>query len=274
MQDSDNVSMLTSMNTGNTAGSVFPFSKQNTDLFEVSSSRPEFGLVPSDSLTSSPHSSLKSVKNLLSSRSLSEHQSSASLQHFVDWPRTPPAQGGLSWPEAEDMPRAQRSQLSVSAPMASSELSSASTSPIHDHEKLILSPLKLGREYTPSGVVSAAANRYEVSQLEATWATMFRDSSTGGPLGEVLAKNNSNAEARGCPSAAPPLTDYYCWDSGHGMQSSPVGVLQRTTAFGSVSSSTGSSPRVENHGACCDGTSNLMDDLGSVVVRHPSIRLL
>ena len=59
MQDSDNVSMLTSMNTGNTAGSVFPFSKQNTDLFEVSSSRPEFGLVPSDSLTSSPHSSLK-----------------------------------------------------------------------------------------------------------------------------------------------------------------------------------------------------------------------
>nr|ACN35263.1 unknown [Zea mays] len=274
MQDSDNVSMLTSMNTGNTAGSVFPFSKQNTALFEVSSSRPEFGLVPSDSLTSSPHSSLKSVKNLLSSRSLSEHQSSASLQHFVDWPRTPPAQGGLSWPEAEDMPRAQRSQLSVSAPMASSELSSASTSPIHDHEKLILSPLKLGREYTPSGVVSAAANRYEVSQLEATWATMFRDSSTGGPLGEVLAKNNSNAEARGCPSAAPPLTDYYCWDSGHGMQSSPVGVLQRTTAFGSVSSSTGSSPRVENHGACCDGTSNLMDDLGSVVVRHPSIRLL
>ncbi|ONM08862.1 Growth-regulating factor 2 [Zea mays] len=264
MQDSDNLSMLTSMNTGNT-GSVFPFSKQNTNPFEVTSSRLEFGLVSSDSLMSSPHSSLENV-NLLGSQSMNEHQNPASLQHFVDWPRTP-AQGGLSWPEAEDM-QAQRSQLSISAPMASSELSSASTSPIH--EKLMLSPLKLSREYSPTGL-GIAANRDEASQLEATWATMFRDSSMGGPLGEVLAKNG-NVEARNYLSAPLNLlTDY--WDSSHGMESSPVGVLQKTTAFGSVSSSTGSSPRVENHGAY-DGFGNLRDDLGSIVVRHPSIRLV
>ncbi|RLN39933.1 growth-regulating factor 6-like [Panicum miliaceum] len=262
MQDSDNLSMLTSMSTIN-PGNLFPFSKQNNP-FEVTSSKPEFGLVSSDSLMSSPHSSLENV-NLLSSQSLNENQSSASLQHFVDWPRTP-AQGSLSWADAEDM-QAQRSQLSISAPMASSELSSASTSPIH--EKLMLSPLKLSREYSPIGL-SIAASRDEVSQLEANWATMFRDSSMGGPLGEVLTKNG-NAKAKNFLSAPLNLlTD--CWDSSPGMESSPVGVLQKTT-FGSVSSSTGSSPRMENHGAY-DGISNLRDDLGSIVVNHPSIRLV
>ncbi|CAL4918833.1 unnamed protein product [Urochloa decumbens] len=262
MQDSDNLSMLTSTNTRNT-GSLFPFSKQNNP-FEVTNSRPEYGLVSSDSLMSSPHSSLENV-NLLSSQSLNENQSSASLQHFVDWPRTP-AQGGLSWADTEDM-QAQRSQVSISAPMASSELSSASTSPIH--EKLMLSPLKLSREYSPIGL-SIAASRDEVSQLEANWTTMFRDSSMGGPLGEVLTKNG-NAEAKNCMlGPLNLLTD--CWDSSPGMASSPVGVLQKTT-FGSVSSSTGSSPRMENHGAY-DGISNLRDDLGSIVVSHPSIRLM
>ncbi|KAF8675400.1 hypothetical protein HU200_047766 [Digitaria exilis] len=262
MQDSDNLSMLTSMNTRN-PGSLFPFSKQNNP-FEVTSTRPEFGLVSSDSLISSPHSSLENV-NLLSSQSLNENQSSASLHHFVDWPRTP-AQGGLSWTDAEDM-QAQRSQLSISAPMASSELSSASTSPIH--EKLMLSPLKLSREYSPIGL-SIAASRDEASQFQANWAMMFRDSSMGGPLGEVLTKNG-NAEVKNCLSAPLNLlTD--CWDSSPGMESSPVGVLQKTT-FGSVSSSTGSSPRMENHGAY-DGISNLRDDLGSIVVNHPSIRLV
>ncbi|CAN6297925.1 unnamed protein product [Urochloa humidicola] len=261
MQDSDNLSMLTSTNTRNPA-SLFPFSKQNNP-FEVTGSRPEYGLVSSDSLLSSPHSSLENV-NLLSSQSLNENQSSASLQHFVDWPRTP-AQGGLSWADTEDM-QAQRSQLSISAPMASSELSSASTSPIH--EKLMLSPLKLSREYSPIGL-SIAASRDDVSQLEANWATMYRDSSMGGPLGEVLTKNG-NSEAKNCLSGPLNLlTD--CWDLSPGMESSPVGVLQKTT-FGSVSSSTGSSPRMENHGTY-DGINNLRDDLGSIVSR-PSIRLV
>ncbi|GJM96483.1 hypothetical protein PR202_ga13322 [Eleusine coracana subsp. coracana] len=260
MQESDNLSMLTSMNTRN-ANSIFPFSKQNNP-FEVTSSRPDFGLVSSDSLMSSPHSSLENV-NLLNSQGMNEHQSSASLQHFVDWPRTP-AQGGLAWPDPEDM-QAQRTQLSVSAPMASSELSSASTSPVH--EKLMLSPLKLSREYSPVGF-SISANRVEAGQVEGNW--MFRDSSMGGPLGEVLTKNG-NAEAMNCMSAPLNLlTD--CWDSSPGLDSSPVGVLQKTT-FGSVSSSTGSSPRMENHSAY-DGICNPTDDLGSIVVSHPSIRLL
>uniref|UniRef100_J3LSG8 Growth-regulating factor n=1 Tax=Oryza brachyantha TaxID=4533 RepID=J3LSG8_ORYBR len=262
-QDSDTLSMLTSMNTRNTS-SLFPFSKQQHNPFEVSGSRSEFGLVSPDSLMSSPHSSLENV-NLLTSQSLNEHQSSVSLQHFVDWPRTP-AQGALAWPDAEDM-QAQRSQLSISAPMASSDLSSASTSPIH--EKLMLSPLKLCREYSPIGL-GAAANRDEVNQGEANWMPMFRDSLMGGPLGEVLTKNN-NVEARNCLSASLNLLNDG-WDSSSGFDSSPVGVLQKTT-FGSVSSSTGSSPRLENH-SVYDGITNLRDDLGSIVVNHPSIRLV
>jgi hypothetical protein len=259
MQESDNLSMPTSMNTRNN-GNIFPLSKQNNP-FEVTSSRPDFGLVSSDSLMSCPHSSLENV-NLLSSQSLNEHQSSASLQHFVDWPRTP-AQGGLPWPDHEEM-QAQRTELSVSAPLASSEPSCASTSPIH--EKLMLSPLKLSREYSPVGL-SIAAKRDESGQIQGNW--MFRDSSMGGPLGEVLTKNG-NVEAMNCMSAPLNLLPH-CWDSSPGLDSSPVGVLQKTT-FGSVSSSTGSSPRVENHSAY-DGICNPRDDLGSIVVSHPSIRL-
>ncbi|KAM0841540.1 hypothetical protein ACQ4PT_058967 [Festuca glaucescens] len=260
-QDSDSLSMLTSMSARNT-GSLFPFSKEHNP-FEVTNTRPDYGLVSSDSLMSSPHSSLENA-SLLASQGLNEQQSSLSLQHFVDWPRTP-SQGALSWPETEDM-QAQRTQLSVSAPMASSDLSSASTSPIH--EKLTLSPLKLSREYSPIGL-SITAIKDEFNEGEADWMPMFRDSSMGGPLGEALTKN-SNMEARSYLSSSLSLmTD--AWDSSP-LESSPVGVLQKNT-FGSVSSSTGSSPRLEQHGVY-DGMSNLRDDLGSIVVNHPSIRLL
>uniref|UniRef100_A0ACD5W9S3 Uncharacterized protein n=1 Tax=Avena sativa TaxID=4498 RepID=A0ACD5W9S3_AVESA len=265
VQDSESLSMLTSLSARNT-GSLFPFSKEHNP-FEVTSSRPDYGLIPSDSMMSSPHSSLENV-NLLAPQGLNEQQqSSLSLQHFVDWPRTPSQQGGLSWPETEDM-QAQRTQLSISAPMASSDLSSASTSPIH--EKLMLSPLKLSREYSPIGLSIAAVKDELVEDGEANWMPMFRDSSMGGPLGEALTKN-SNMEARNYLSSSLSLmTD--AWDSSP-LESSPVGVLQRN-AFGSVSSSTGSSPRLEYHGVY-DGISNLRDDLGSVVVNHhPSIRLL
>uniref|UniRef100_A0A453HAJ1 Growth-regulating factor n=1 Tax=Aegilops tauschii subsp. strangulata TaxID=200361 RepID=A0A453HAJ1_AEGTS len=275
VQDSDTLSMLTSMSARNTnAGSMFPFSKEhhNHNPFEVTSSRPDYGLVSSDSLMSSPHSSLENVNLLTSQRALSsEQQSSLSLQHFADWPRTPSQQGqggGLSWPDAEDMQAHQRTQLSVSAvPMASSDLSSASTSPIH--EKLMLSPLKLSREYSPIGLSVAATAAVAKDEGEANWMPMFRDSSMGGPLGEALNKNNGgNMEAKSYLSASLNLmTD--AWDSSP-LESSPVGVLQRT-AFGSVSSSTGSSPRQEYHGVY-DG--NPRDDLGSIVVNHPSIRLM
>lgn len=269
VQDSDSLSMLTSMSARNT-GSMFPFSKEHHNPFEVTSSRPDYGLVSSDSLMSSPHSSLENVNLLTSQRALSnEQQSSLSLQHFADWPRTPSQQGqggALSWPDTEDMQQAhQRTQLSISAPMASSDLSSASTSPIH--EKLMLSPLKLSREYSPIGLsITATAAKDEG---EANWMPMFRDSSMGGPLGEALNKNSGgNMEAKSYLSASLNLmTD--AWDSSP-LESSPVGVLQKT-AFGSVSSSTGSSPRQEYHGVY-DG--NLRDDLGSIVVNHPSIRLM
>jgi hypothetical protein len=150
--------------------------------------------------------------------------------------------------------------------MTSSDLSSASTSPIH--EKLMLSPLKLSREYSPIGL-SITAIKDEVDEGEADWMPMFRDSSMGGPLGEALTKN-SNMEGRSYLSSSLSLmTD--AWDSSP-LESSPVGVLQKN-AFGSVSSSTGSSPRLDNHGVY-DGLCNLRDDLGSIVVNHPSIRLL
>ncbi|CAM0875982.1 unnamed protein product [Alopecurus aequalis] len=263
VRDSDSLSMLTSMSARNTV-SLFPFSKEHNP-FEVTSSRPDYGLVSSDSLMSSPHSSLENV-NMLASQGVNEQQSSLSLQQFADcWPRTP-SQGALSWPDPEDM-HTQRTQLSISAPMASSDLSSASTSPIH--EKLMLSPLKLSREYSPIGL-SIAAVKDEVDDGEANWMPMFHDSSMGGPLGEALTKN-SNMEARNYLSSSLSLmTD--AWDSSP-LESSPVGVLQRN-AFGSVSSSTGSSPRLENHHGVYDGLSNLRDDLGSIVVNHPSIRLV
>ncbi|KAJ3672809.1 hypothetical protein LUZ60_006183 [Juncus effusus] len=89
--------------------------------------------------------------------------------------------------------------------------------------------------------------------------------SMGGPLGEVLTKNqnsvltNKDLSSKGGLNLLTGLG--WDLDSDPQPESSPTGVLQKT-GFGSLSSSAGSSPRLESYKA--------HDDLGSILVNHLS----
>ncbi|KAG1341825.1 putative Growth-regulating factor 6 [Cocos nucifera] len=162
-----------------------------------------------------------------------------------------------------------RTQLSISIPMASSDISSSSSP---NQEKLTLSPLKLSRDFEPTHVgLGVGGVLHEVSQRQASWIPISWEASIAGPLGEVLTNTSSTPKDQGknCSSSSLNLlTDG--WDSSPRIESSPTGVLQKT-AFGSVSSSTGSSPLAESHKAH-DSTGSLCNDLlGSNLVDPPII---
>lgn len=240
--DSQGFSMLTSANP-KPVNTLFPLPKHQNP-FEGPSSRAGFGL----------------VSNFASSPELNDQQSQThSLRHFFDdWPKNQSDHSTITWPEVEEM-QSDRTQLSISIPMVSSDFSSSSSSP--NQEKLTVSPLKLSCEYDPVPMGLSVGVLDEANQRQASWIPISWESSIGGPLGEVLSNTNNNAakdSGENCLSSSLNLlTDG--WDSSPRIGSSPTGVLQKT-GFGSLSSSTGSSPRVESHKAQ-DNTHSLCDDL-------------
>ncbi|KAK9166043.1 hypothetical protein Scep_001234 [Stephania cephalantha] len=248
--------------------------KSNDGPFSFAESRSDFGLISSDSLlNTSQRSSYIDCRNFNSSPDLNEHESRPQdpLRHFIDdWPKNRSDTTSITWPEVEET-QFDRTQLSISIPVASSDFSSSSSSPTH--EKLTLSPLRLSREFNPIhmglGVGSVLSN--EPPQRQANWIPISWETSMGGPLGEVLNKtNNAGGDCKNS-SALNLMTEG--WDASSHMELSPTGVLQKT-AFGSLSnSSTGSSPRAETNrtrdgGSLCD---NL---LGSTHVSSSSIPTL
>lgn len=127
--------------------------------------------------------------------------------------------------------------------MASSEFSS-STTPNHDNDTL--SPLKLSREYDLAQLDSQLCRMSEASQRQASWIPISWGASMGGPLGEAL-KNTNNAtkdQSKACSSSSLNILTGG-WDSSPQMESSPTGVLQKTS-FGSLTCSTGSTPMADN----------------------------
>lgn len=251
--------------------------------YDESSRNNEFGFVTSDSLLnpSQKTSTLLGSRTFGSSSQNPANRDTASqhsLRHFIDdFPKTHSdhhhnnRSSGFSWPEL-DM-QSDRTQLSISTPMTSSDFMSFSSSAAN--EKLTLSPLRLSRELDPiqmglgvgnstsfnnneSSNTSTNSNANATSR-QANWIPITWESSMGGPLGEVLhlssitcnasedhyssINNNNNNNS----SALNLMTDG--WDNHNSppMGSSPTGVLQKT-AFGSLSnSSAGSSPRAENN---------------------------
>ncbi|XP_074580157.1 growth-regulating factor 7-like [Curcuma longa] len=179
-----------------------------------------------------------------------------SLHHFIDaWPKSQSDHSTVTWPEIEDM-QSERTQLSMSIPMASSKFSS-STSP--NNENVTVSPLKLSREYERASEDSQMSILNEVNQRRANWIPIHWEVSMGGPLGEVLTNTTSTPKDRSMNYSSSSLNLMPDgWDSSPQMQSSPSGVLQKTS-FGSLTSSTGSSPRADNKktnessgGSLCD----------------------
>ncbi|KAJ0981836.1 hypothetical protein J5N97_010091 [Dioscorea zingiberensis] len=255
--DSQGFSMLTSANP-KPMDSLFPIPKQQNP-FEGASTRMDFGLISADSLLNPLRNSYSESTNFATSPELNEQQSQThSLRHFFDdWPKNRSDRSAITWPEVEEM-QSDRTQLSISIPMVPSEFSSSSSS--SNQEKLTLSPLKLSREFDPIPM-SLSVGVLNESDQRTGWIPISWESSIGGPLGEVLSNTNNNAAKDGSKnclsSSLNLLTDG--WDSSPRIVSSPTGVLQKT-GFGSLSSSTGSSPRAESH-KVHDSTHSLCDDL-------------
>ncbi|TYI92954.1 hypothetical protein E1A91_D02G104900v1 [Gossypium mustelinum] len=225
----------------------------------------EFGVVSSESLLNPSHKSSSLVKciNFGCSQDLDsqETESHRSVRQFFDaWPKTQSDCSSIFLPEADV--QSDRTQLSISMPMALSDFMSSTSSP--NNEDVTHSPLQLSRELDPIQMgleVGSVGN--ETNWRQANWIPISRETSVGGPLGEVLhSTNSSSAECKN--SSALNLMTEKC-DHSPRLGSSPTGVLQKTM-FGSHSnSSAGSSPRAEN---------NKNDPLGSTIVHSSSLPAL
>ncbi|KAF3783833.1 Growth-regulating factor 6 [Nymphaea thermarum] len=226
--------------------------------YQESSRTTGFGLISSDSLLNdAQRNSYLQNKHfgLSSDLSTREHQQAQSLRHFMD-----------DWPKDDIQP--ERTQLSISIPVASSGFSlSPSSSP--NQEKLVLSPLKLAREMDliPMGLGVGTLN--DSTQRQSNWVPVSWETSLGGPLAEVLHSTSTTTPCRERKTASALNLMGQTWDASSPLESSPTGVLQKT-AFGSLSnSSAGSSPRAETHKANENGLSD--DPLGSTLINSASV---
>lgn len=271
MQDTPGLSML-SHSIGHNSKEA-PFMIQKQPITYEGSSRAEFGLVTSASLLNPSQKSsplINCTSQELSDRGGTESQQS--LRHFIDdWPKNQADRSAVSWPEL-DM-QSDRTQLSISIPMASSGFMSSTSSPTS--EKITLSPLRLSRELDPIQMglgVGSVLN--EPNQRQANWIPISWESSMGGPLGEVLHHSNNNIPVD-CKRTSALNLMTAGWDkTSPPIGSSPTGVLQKTT-FGSLSnSSAGSSPRADNNKTHEVAASLCNDLLGSTLANSSSLPAL
>ncbi|KAG6511010.1 growth-regulating factor 6-like [Zingiber officinale] len=243
-QDPASLSMLSS--TKPKSVTSMAITEQHTGDFQLVSACPRFNSSTSFSDNSNHFPTLK-IESL--------QPQPYSLHHFIDaWPQSQSDHSTVTWPEIEDM-QSERTQLSMSIPMASSKFSS-STSP--NNQNVTVSPLKLSWEYELASEDSQCILN-EVNQRRANWIPNHWEVSMGGPLGEVLTNATSTPkdQNKNCSSSSLNLMPDG-WDSSPQMHSSPSDVLQKTS-FGSLTSSTGSSPRADNKktnensgGSLCD----------------------
>ncbi|MFS7983256.1 putative transcription factor interactor and regulator C3H-WRC/GRF family [Helianthus anomalus] len=164
------------------------------------------------------------------------------LPHFVD-----------VWSKDEPLKR-DWTQLSMSIPMAS-DFSSSSNSP--GQEKLVVPPLGLTPEFQLDPAHKQASN----------WIPISWGSSMGGPLGEVLNRTSSSKEVKiKNPSSGLEMNHMTeMWDAvNHHMESSPTGVLHKTTFVSLSNSSSGGSPKgnkKDEHAGSGSGSGSLCDEL-------------
>ncbi|KAJ6819268.1 growth-regulating factor 6-like [Iris pallida] len=126
--------------------SLFPMPKHQNP-FEGTLSRPDFGLISTDSLLNPMRTTYSDdgvgfdSASKLHDRQPQHHHP---LRHFIDdWPKSQSELPSVAWPKIDEM-KSDRTQLSISIP---SDISSSSSSP--NQEKLALSPLRLSREFNP-----------------------------------------------------------------------------------------------------------------------------
>ncbi|XP_062018529.1 growth-regulating factor 6-like [Rosa rugosa] len=237
MQHSPNLSMLSKENT---------FLNQKQQLGIEESLRSEFGVVTSDALLNpSQKRSSSSMMSCGNFGAVQETDSQHSLRHFIDdWPKNPSDRPAVvAWPDQLDI-QSDRTQLSISIPKTGSPDFIPSTSSTNNG-KLTFSPLRMSHELDSVPMGLGVSSCMEQHKKQANWIPITWEPSLGGPLGEVLHHTNINAAECKKSSVLNLMTEGWDNNSPPSLGSSPTGVLQRT-AFGSVSSSAGSSPRAEN----------------------------
>ncbi|OMP01747.1 Growth-regulating factor 5 [Corchorus olitorius] len=266
VQDPRGISMVSSTTNLKSNNSKFTITKQGIPFVEASQS--DFGLVACDSLVNpshrSPYMNSKEYGPFLDF-SDQETQDQNPLRQFMDdWPKDQSSRSVITW--SEEL-KPEWTQLSMSIPIASSEFSSASSSPAQ--EKLALSPLRLSREFDPIQMgLGVNGDIGDHHQKQANWIPISWGSSMGGPLGEALTNTTSNGGNCKNSSALNLLPEG--WDGSPQLGSSPTGVLHKAP-FGSLSnSSSGSSPIAENKKPH-DGASLCDEVLRSTLVSSASI---
>ncbi|RRT73630.1 hypothetical protein B296_00020762 [Ensete ventricosum] len=192
---------------------LFPVSEQH---FEETPSGVKLGHVSMDSLLNdSSSASSDNISSYITTAKLNDQQKGPHpLQCFND----ESDHSNISWSGVEEM-QSDRIQSSILIPMA-------------------CSPCNSSPKYDPTNVGLRAGVPCEVSKCQTGWLPFSPESSMAGPLGEVLNRTSSTIKQQinfltdGC--------DLSPW-----LESSPTGVLQKPL-FGSVSSSTQSSPGADN----------------------------
>ncbi|KAI4388649.1 hypothetical protein MLD38_000960 [Melastoma candidum] len=204
------------------------------------------------------------IDNLLDCRGFAPSQDLGSIpetdatrglfhQFIDDWPENSVDRSAASW---------SGTHLSISIPMASSGLISATSSPTIDRANL--SPLRLSQKSDPlymnRGLVGTAFGE-PTHRQNISW-----ESSMGGPLGEVLHNTSSTTSWGETKNSALLNLMKDGWDNSPSIVSSPTGVLQKTTFRSLSNSSAGSSPRAENKfmDGMINGSCN--EHLGSTLV--------
>ncbi|KAG6466632.1 growth-regulating factor 6-like isoform X1 [Zingiber officinale] len=232
---------------------LYPFAKQHT-LLEGTSHGRAFGLNSNDSLFNTMRSSF-SVNISFTSVSMfnDQHLQSSPHRHIIDdWSKTQSEVLPASCPEVEET-LCDRTKHAVSIPKSGSDFSSSSF-----NNKQALSPPKLSREYNLGHAGLSVGVLNDACQIQPNCRPISWEASMAGPLGEVLKCTSCNPKDQGKNSSSLHLMADDL-DSNTRMDSSPTGVLQKTS-FASLSSSTGGSPMADN---CMvhEGTSSLFNDL-------------
>ncbi|KAE8715625.1 bZIP transcription factor family protein [Hibiscus syriacus] len=188
--------------TGDIKSKENPFLIPKQQISYEQNSRTEFGFVSSDSLLNPSHksSSLIKCRNFGSSQDLTsqETETQHSLRHFMDeWPKTQSDCSAISWPEVDV--KSDRTQLSISVPMAASDFMSFTSSTNND--KVTLSPLRLSREFDPIHMGLGVGSVMNESNQRGWDNSRHLGSSPTGVLQKTTFGSLSNSSAGSSPRA-------------------------------------------------------------------------
>ncbi|CAA2993484.1 Hypothetical predicted protein [Olea europaea subsp. europaea] len=239
----------------NAKDATFSTHKQHVPFEESSDS--EFGIVCSDALVN-PSQRISYLNTKDSGSFLGFNYQDATdqrpVRHFIDdCPKDQSNRASVSWPEEL---KSDWTQLSMSIPVAPSDFSSSCYPSLQ--KKPTISTARLSDELDPIHTSLGVSNDIgESLKKQLDWSPGSWGNLMGGPLGEVL---TSTTISVGAGMSSSSLKAY---DSSPQLDSSPNGVLQKSTIVSLSNNSSGSSHSAYNKRA--PKNSSLPNGIGSAI---------